>query len=59
MKRPFFETHGIVYAPLEVATWFSIESHIPEFDNDIKKRFGFHGPRQFEAVKEAYGIDIK
>lgn len=59
MKRPFFETHGITFAPLELATWFSIESHIPEYDSDIKKRFGFHGQRQYDAIKEAYGLDIK
>ena len=59
MKRPMFETHGVVFAPLDIATWFSIESHIPEFDNDIKKRFGFHGPRQYEAVKAAYGVDVE
>ena len=59
VKRPFFESHGIVFAPLDVATWFSIESHIPEYDHDIKKRFGFHGPRQYEAVNAAYGFDLK
>lgn len=59
VNKSLFESHGVKYAPIEVATWFSIESHIPEFDGDIKKRFGFHGPRQFDAVRVAYGIDIK
>jgi len=59
MKRSMFESHGVVFAPLEVATWFSIESHIPEFDHDIRKRFGFHGARQYEAIKAAYGVDVE
>lgn len=58
ISKPLFEKHGNVFAPIELATWFSIESNIPEFDGDIKKRFGFHGHRQFDAVKQAYGIEL-
>ena len=59
MSRPLFESHGCEFAPIELATKFSIETHLAEFDHDITKRFGFHGPRQFEAVNKAYGLGLK
>lgn len=57
--REMFESHGVKYAPIELATKFSIETHLADFDHDITKRFGFHGPRQFEAVNKAYGLNLK
>jgi Protein of unknown function (DUF5672) len=40
-NRDFLLSHGIKYAPVEVASRFSKESYIPEYAN--METFGFHG----------------
>lgn len=34
---------GIKFAPIDLASQFSIESHIPGLNADLKNSFGFHG----------------
>ena len=57
--RPLLETLDIKFAPLELAAYFSIETHLPDFDHDLTKRFGFHGPRHFDAINKIYGLTLK
>ncbi len=40
---------GCKYAPLEVASKFSLELPIPEIPHDLTKTFGFHGKHTEEA----------
>jgi len=43
IDKPVFERHGIKYAPLDVASKFSMEAHLPDCDNELRYKFGFHG----------------
>lgn len=39
----YFTSNGVVYAPVEIAMKFSLESKIPECAYDLNNTFGFHG----------------
>lgn len=39
----YFVKHGCVYAPVNVAMRFSLESKIPECEYNLNNSFGFHG----------------
>lgn len=58
IDKPLFENRGIKYAPLEVASKFSMEAHLPDCDNELRNKFGFHGARHFDALKSIYGLDF-
>jgi predicted O-methyltransferase YrrM len=54
VQREFFESRRIKFAPVEVASKFSMESHLEDCDNDLKNKFGFHGYRHFEEINKLY-----
>jgi hypothetical protein len=56
IDKPIFLKHGIKFAPLEIAAKFSMEAHLPDCDNEIRNKFGFHGARHFDALKSIYGL---
>ena len=41
--RDVLESHGCVFAPVEVAMKFSLEEQIPECEFNLNNTFGFHG----------------
>jgi len=41
--RPYLESRGCKFAPVEVAMKFSLEEKIPECEFDLNNTFGFHG----------------
>lgn len=52
-----FVSQGIKYAPLEVASRFSLELPIPEIPHDLSKTFGFHGKYTDEAREKCKLLD--
>lgn len=47
----YFILNGCKYAPIEVASKFSLEHKIPECDFDLSKTFGFHGKLHDQCLK--------
>ena len=45
------EQHGCIFAPVEVAMKFSLESRIPECDFDLNNSFGFHGKGDPKSIE--------
>jgi hypothetical protein len=41
--RDSLESHGCVFAPVDVAMKFSLEEQIPECEFNLNNTFGFHG----------------
>ena len=52
-NRHIYETHGVKFAPLEVALRFSVEQKVPEYKG--QKTFGFH---KVIPSKKSYAVDI-
>ena len=59
-NKQFFLDNGCVYAPLDIAMKFSLESKIPECqDYNLDKTFGFHGKGVVYDVFEDKGQQFK
>lgn len=53
------DMHGIKFAPVEVAMYFSYDTDIvPQRNFGLDKTFGFHGSGNRDEVLQKYGIDI-
>lgn len=45
-----FKMYGCKYAPIDIASKFSMEHEIPEVEYDLTKTFGFHGKLNQQAL---------
>lgn len=57
--RPYLENNGCVFAPLEVAMKFALETKIPECEYNLNNTFGFHGRGVVESVHFGEGQQFK
>ena len=48
----YFKQNGCKYAPIEVASRFSLEHAIPECKYDLHNTFGFHGKLHEQAINK-------
>lgn len=58
-NKKFMEENGCVYAPLEIAMKFSLETKIPECSYDLNNTFGFHGKGVVDSVHFGEGQQFK
>jgi hypothetical protein len=47
-----FVRNGMKYAPIEIASKFSLEHNIPECEYNLEKTFGFHGKLTNESINK-------
>ena len=59
LARQYFISSGCVYAPLEIGLKWGLEVEIPEQDNNLNNKFGFHGIHLLDQAKNIFNKNFK
>jgi hypothetical protein len=59
LERKYFISNGCKYAPLEIGLKWGVEVEMPEQDNNLNNKFGFHGIHLLDQAKDIFNKNFK